>query len=327
MDGVTDAPFRRVVREIGQPDLIYTEFVNVEGLARGAVGMLRHFDFTEEERPIIAQLYGTEVASFRVAAQIVAALGFDGVDINMGCPAKKVAHRGAGAGLIRTPELAAEIITAVKQGVADWADGLKIDQIKTTSKLRRALVARVDVDAPRQLIPVSVKTRLGYDQSIIEDWATFLAQQDLHAIAIHGRTLKQAYTGLADWDELAKGFAAIRAVNPQTLVLGNGDVSSRADAVEKCARYGCDGALIGRAAVGNPWVFVDHEPTAAERVELAIKHAELFEELMGREAFPAYRRHLAAYIKGLPDAADLRRQLMQATDAAAVRRILSSNNF
>ena len=322
MDGVTDAPFRRVVREVGRPDLIYTEFVNVEGLARGAVSLLRHFDFDDNERPIIAQLYGTEVESFRVAAQIVTALGFDGVDINMGCPAKKVAHRGAGAGLIRTPELAAEIIAAVKQGVNDWANGLALDKIATTAKLRRELAQRVDDAAPRRVIPVSVKTRLGYDQSIIEEWAGFLAAQDLFAITIHGRTLKQAYTGEADWNELAKGFAAIRAVNKQTLVIGNGDVQSRADGVAKCQQYGCDGVLIGRAAVGNPWVFADHEPTDAERVTLAIKHAELFEQMMGRDAFPAYRRHLAAYIKGLPNAADLRRQLMQATDAAAVRRIL-----
>lgn len=321
MDGVTDAPFRQIVAEIGQPDVLYTEFVNVEGLARGAVNMLRHFDYTEAERPIIAQLYGTEVNSFRVAAQIVTALGFDGVDINMGCPAKKVAHRGAGAGLIKTPELAAEIIAAVKQGVADWADGLALKDIATTGKLRRALAERV-TDAPRRRIPVSVKTRLGYDQSIIEDWATFLAQQDLYAIAIHGRTLKQAYTGVADWDELAKGFAAVKKVNPHTITIGNGDVVSRADALARCDRYGCDGVLIGRAALGNPWAFIDHEPTTTERVDLAIRHAELFEQQLGVAAFPAFRRHLAAYIKGLPDAAALRHQLMQAVDAASVRQIL-----
>jgi nifR3 family TIM-barrel protein len=322
MDGVTDAPFRQIVSEVGRPDVLYTEFVNVEGLARGAVNMLRHFDFVATERPIIAQLYGTEVASFRTAAQIVAALGFDGVDINMGCPAKKVAHRGAGAGLIKSPELAAEIITAVKQGVADWAEGLEPKDIQTTGKLRRALAERVKKDATRRLIPVSVKTRLGYDQSIAVEWASFLARQDLYAITIHGRTLKQAYTGSADWSELAKGFAAIKKINSHTLVIGNGDVATRADGIEKCRQYGCDGVLIGRAALGNPWVFIDYEPTVAERIDLAVRHAVLFEELMGSAAFPAFRRHLAAYIKGLPNAASLRNQLMQTNSAAQVRELL-----
>ncbi len=327
MDGVTDDPFRQIVAEIGRPDLLYTEFVNVEGLARGAVTMLRHFSYKDAQRPIIAQLYGTEVESFRVAAQIVCALGFDGVDINMGCPAKKVAHRGAGAGLIRTPELAAEIITAVKLGVKDWAEGLSLTEIKTTGKMLRALEPLVIAESPRRVIPVSVKTRLGYEQSTIEEWAGFLARQDLFAIAIHGRTLKQAYTGEADWSELQKGFTAIREINPETLIIGNGDVTSRADAADKCQRYGCDGALIGRAAIGNPWAFVDYEPTAEERIALAIRHAELFEETLGASAFPGYRRHLAAYIKGLPNAAALRNQLMQASDAATVRTLLEGASY
>jgi len=324
MDGVTDAPFRQIVAEIGHPDFLYTEFVNVEGLARGAVQMLRHFDYTDLERPIIAQLYGTEVESFRTAAQIVTALGFDGVDINMGCPAKKVAHRGAGAGLIQNPDLAVEIIAAVKQGVADWAEGLQLKDIQTTGKLRRALAERADAKLARRIIPVSVKTRIGYDQPNIAEWVALLADQELYAIAIHGRTLKQAYSGSADWDELAKGFAAIRQHNSQTLVIGNGDVGSRAEAIDRCQLYGCDGVLIGRAAVGNPWVFIDHESTVEERVTLALRHAELFEELMGVSAFPAFRRHLGAYIKGLPNAASLRNELMQAPDAAAVRRLLGA---
>lgn len=329
MDGVTDVVFRQVVQEEGGPDLLYTEFVNVEGLSRGAVGMLGHLKYREGERPVIAQLYGTEPAAFRTAAQIVAALGFDGLDINMGCPAKKVAHRGAGAGLIRTPERAAEIVAACQAGVQDWAEGMLLSDISTTTKMHRGIQAARTAqglsrgaDWTRRLMPISAKTRLGYDHSVVEEWAAFLAEQPLAAIAVHGRTLKQMYTGAADWEELGKAFRSIRRQNPRIVVMGNGDVASRREAVQKCRDYGCDGVLIGRAGIGNPWVFRDHEPTIQERTELATRHAYLFEREFGPTAFSAYRRHLAAYIKGLPGAAALRNQLMQADSADAVAELL-----
>lgn len=329
MDGVTDAAFRDITASISHPDVMFTEFVTVEGVARGALRPLEAFMYTAVQRPIIAQVYGIEVPSFRVLAQIVAALGFDGLDINMGCPAKKVVHRGAGAGLIRNPDLAAQIIAASRQGLDEWQAGMKLDEIDVPAKVRRqieqyrTMAGVVDADT-RSRLPLSVKTRIGYDQPVIDEWFGFLATQPIEMISIHGRTLKQQYTGEANWENIAHAAQVIKKVNPAILVTGNGDVLSRGDALAHAEKYGVDGVLIGRAALGNPWVLTDHEPTDAERREIAIKHAKLFGELFPPQAFSAFRRHLAAYIKFMPNASAIRNQLMQVTDAASVEYILNT---
>jgi len=332
MDGVTDAAFRQITARLSHPDLMFTEFVTVEGVARGALRPLEAFRYTAVERPIVAQVYGTEVASFRVLAQIVAALGFDGLDINMGCPAKKVVHRGAGAGLILNPPLAAEIIAACRLGLDDWANGMSLADLPVRDKVKQQIelyrqAAGVTDDLTRNTLPLSVKTRIGYDQPVIEEWFGWLATQPLAMISIHGRTLKQQYTGEASWEQIATAARVIKQANPTILVVGNGDVSSRPEALEHAQRYGVDGVLVGRAALGNPWVLTDHVPTADERRAVAIEHAQLFAELFPPQAFSAFRRHLAAYIKSMPNASAIRSQLMQVTDAASVARILNSRTI
>jgi tRNA-dihydrouridine synthase B len=237
MDGVTDAAYRRISARHGRPDVVLTEFTNVEGLSRGAQLMLDDFIYSEEERPAVAQIYGGEPESFYKVTVLACALGFDGIDVNMGCPAKNVASRGCGAALIRNPELAKEILRAVKRGIADWADGISIDRLgmkpRMPIRVRRMNLERIGAEevGERRKIPLSVKTRIGYDKIVVEDWVKHLLEEEPVAITLHGRTLKQMYTGEADWEAIGRAAEVIHQT--PTLVLGNGDLISLAMAAEK----------------------------------------------------------------------------------------------
>lgn len=322
MDGVTDAVYRRFYAEQGKPDVIITEFVNVEGLARGAVSMLDHLIYDEIERPVVAQIYGVELDSFYKVALVCCELGFDGIDINMGCPATKVARRGSGAGMIKIPDHARDVVLTVKRAVADWAGGQTMEGAELRPKLIRAVTFRAPV-APvlRRLLPVSVKTRIGYDTVVTESWIGNLLETEPANISLHGRTLKQLYSGAADWEEIGK--AARLCKNTGTSFLGNGDIKSLADAREKIARYDLDGVLIGRATFGNPWFFKDRSPTPAEAAKLAVHHSELFERVFPDRRFFIMRKHLGWMMRGFDGARELRTELMQAENAADVKRILS----
>src|SRR2546428_3204969 len=202
MDGVTDAVARSMAVRYGRPDLTITEFVAVEGLTHGAVALLEDLRYDEGERPVVAQLYGVDPAAFREAAAIATALGFDAIDVNMGCPASSVARRGAGAALIQTPDHARAIIRAVRAGIADWADGRSLDELVSHRKVRRVVKERAVRfgEASRRVLPVSVKTRFRYAEVVGARWHRELAREEPVAITLHGRTLKQMYSGSADWD-------------------------------------------------------------------------------------------------------------------------------
>jgi tRNA-dihydrouridine synthase len=327
MDGVTDAVARRMARRCGRPDMTITEFVAVEGLVHGAVGLLDDFlydDGAPGARPVVAQVYGADPAAFRQAAAIATALGFDGVDVNMGCPAASVAARGAGAALIKTPELAREIVRATRAGIDDWANGGRLERIVPHAKVRRVVAERAARfgDTTRRRIPVSVKTRVGYDEVEAERWVAELALEAPAAITFHGRTLRQLYAGRADWDAIGRAAEVVRGSG--VLVLGNGDLADRADAVGRAASYRLDGALIGRATVGNPWVLSDRVASTAERLGAAIEHAEEFERQRWRRPFVAVRRHLYGYCRGFEGAVELRRRLMLAPNAAECRRLIEA---
>ncbi|HCU25787.1 MAG TPA: hypothetical protein DF383_12285 [Deltaproteobacteria bacterium] len=344
MDGVTDAPFRFIAAKYGKPDLILTEFVNVEGLARNAVVMLEDFLYTESERPIVAQIYGSEPESFYKIAVLVCALGFDGIDINMGCPAKNVASRGCGAALIRTPDLAKEILRQVKRGVRDWAEGREVEDLglkpRMALRVQRMNAERNAAKPPeRKTLPVSVKTRIGYDSVVVEDWVRHLLEEEPAAISLHGRTLKQMYTGAADWEAIARATEIIH--QSSTLALGNGDILSLADAAEKIRASGVDGVLIGRAAMGNPWIFAEKDAwknkwsaaektplsesivATAERFSVLLEHSRYFEQVKGPERFSAMRKHFGHYCKGLRGAAELRNKMFQSHSSAEVGEILA----
>lgn len=321
MDGITDASFRHILAKHGKPDVMYTEFVNVEGLARGAVKMLNHFIYEKSEHPIVAQIYGIEIESFYKVALMACYLGFDGVDINMGCPANKVARRNSGAGLIRVPDQAKKIIRIVKKAVQDWSEGITLEEADIRPKNINALKTMKPRAGARKKIPVSVKTRTGIDAIIAEDWVKILLEEEPAVIAMHGRTLKQMYSGEANWEVLGKVAKIVKKT--KTLFLGNGDIKTLDDAKQKIETYGTDGVLIGRATCGNPWFFKNHEPTPQERAKVAVEHCRYYEKVVGGTAFYSLRSHLGWYIKGFDGAKDLRIRLMLSNSTAEVEQIFN----
>jgi tRNA-dihydrouridine synthase len=345
MDGVTDAPFRLTVAMQGRPDVIFTEFTSVMDVCRGPAHMLSSLVYSEAERPVVAQLYGKDPDVFYQAAHIVCELGFDGLDINMGCPSRNVASSGSGAGLIRTPDLAHEIMRAARRGIADWAAGqsltgagLKESRAEMIRAMNRRRPVQTDLPAPRRTIPLSVKTRIGYDTVIVERWIEHLLAEQPVAISVHGRTLEQMYRGAADWSAIER--AAQLARQTDTLLLGNGDVQSLQDLVRRVRQHGVHGVLVGRGALGEPWLFRRKEaaraavndparvverdsPPREERFRVMLDHARQYEALLDRQCFPRMRKHLGWYCKGFPSAAAMRAAMVRASSSEDVARMVA----
>jgi nifR3 family TIM-barrel protein len=329
MDGVTDPAFRFIVARHGKPDVQFTEFINVNEICHGAEAAWRQLRYADVERPVLAQIYGAEPDLFYQVAQVVCELGFDGVDINMGCPSRSVSARGCGAALIKNPPLARAIIRAVQCGVRDWASGRRIETIGLRSKVaeRVAALAEGRASGGRSLVPVSIKTRLGYDSVVIEDWVSTLVEERPEAISIHGRTLTQMYRGQADWSAIARAAKLVRET--PTLVLGNGDVETMADLVARVQETHVHGVLIGRGALGNPWIFREKRGQSPfpvplqERFRVALEHARYFEALGGASRFAAMRKHLGWYCKGFPGAAETRSRMFRTTCSQDVERVLA----
>ncbi len=316
MDGITDAPFRQITARYGRPDLMMTEFVSVEALCRGIPNALLDLTFDEIERPIVAQIYGAEPEDFFHAAQIVGALKFDGLDINMGCPAKGVAGRGCGAALINDPGRAVAILRAARQGLDVWAEGEALSDVA-------ASILPLSVGfTPRRSLPLSVKTRIGYDHVQIRKWMNILLSERPAAITLHGRTLKQGYGGAACWETIAEAAEIARGTG--TLIVGNGDVASHEDALNRVRETGVDGVLIGRAALGRPWIFNPAFCTDTQQtLQIALEHARLFEVLRGMRRFAGMRKHLGWYCRGFSGASALRAQMVRATHAREVECLLA----
>lgn len=346
MDGVTDASFRFITARHGGPDVALTEFVNVETAFYSLRSLTNDLTYSEIERPVVAQLYGHTPEMFYKVAHIVCALGFDGLDINMGCPAKKVTAKGSGAALIRQPELACAIIRAACRGIRDWSEGQTLGDLRIHPELIENVTnsnrLRTGLDSPpeRRTIPVSVKTRIGYDHVIVEDWVRTLAAERPAVISLHGRTLKQGYKGNADWDAIARAATVCR--NSETLILGNGDLQDLDDVYRRVRETGVDGALLGRAAQGNPWIFRSknrvkrarsyHDDAArgsgsislGERFRVILEHSRHFETHWGRQCFVGMRKHLAWYCKGFPKAAELRAQMVRVNNTGEVAERLAN---
>ena len=342
MDGVTDIAFRHVIATHGRPDVIFTEFTNVHDICQGRVMGWEPLRYTHGQHPIVAQLYGKEPLLFYQAAHVVSELGFDGLDINMGCPSKNVASSGCGAGLIRTPELALDIMAATERGLRDWAGGQTLAEAGLkpgiVENVRMARAAQDHPAPPRAALPLSVKTRLGYDSVIIKEWSACLAQGQPQVISIHGRTLKQMYRGDADWDAIAEAAAQIRRQG--ILVLGNGDIGSLNESIARILASEVDGILIGRAALGNPWIFHGKdvireavrtraqypvpEPAVSreDRFDMILKHAHTFERFHDVSRFPRMRKHLGWYCSGFPHAAALRAEMVKTNNSGDVGQLL-----
>jgi nifR3 family TIM-barrel protein len=340
MDGVTDASFRFITAKHGGPDVTLTEFVNAENSFYAPQTLIKDLTYSEMERPAVAQVYGHTPEMFYKFGHIVCELGFDGLDINMGCPAKKVAARGSGAALILTPKLAQSIIRTARQGIQDWCEGqtlreLGIDQeliqmIRTVNRLRSGM----ETSPRRRIIPVSVKTRLGYDRIVVDEWIQTLLEEKPAAISLHGRTLKQKYTGSADWEAIARAVELSK--NSGTLILGNGDLRDMRGVYGRIRESGVDGVLVGRATQGNPWIFrakgqvkhalrsksetcIDHPPVGlGERFQVILEHSKHFERHWGLSSFVGIRKHLAWYCKASPRASELRSRMVRLNNVKEV---------
>src|SRR3989344_7671038 len=340
MADVTDAAFRRIVAKYGKtknnaPYVTFTEFVSCDGLcSSGKNNLLPILKYTEKERPIVAQVFGAKPENFYESAKFIKKFGFDGIDINMGCPDKKMIKQGAGAALMQNHELAQKIIKETKKGVGN--------------------------------IPVSVKTRIGYDKydkKEFKKWLTALLECEIAAITIHARTKKEMSLVPAKWEVVAE---AVKIRNEffdnkkdKTLILGNGDVQSAADAAEKARISGAAGGMTGRAVFGNPWLFASEKkimsfatPFATRRREkskfsaenyasrandiiffrdlklsILLEHTKLFEKINKGRKFNVMKKHFKSYVSGFPGAKELRIKLMACKNAKEVELVLKNYHY
>jgi nifR3 family TIM-barrel protein len=295
MADVTDIAFRQIIAKYGKPNVFYTEFVSADGLcSKGRDNLLPHLKFKKNEHPIVVQFFGAKPENFYECAKLANKLGFDGIDINMGCPDKKVEKQGGGAALMKNPKLAREIIRAAKQGAGK--------------------------------LPVSIKTRIGYSDNILKTWLPELLEEKPAAICIHARTRKEMSETQAHWDAIAEAVKI--AQGSGVLIIGNGDVKNLDDAREKAKATGADGIMIGRGAFGNPWFFnkkikIENLPLS-KRFKAMVEHAFLFEKfLRDIKNFNVMKKHFKAYVSGFDEAKRLRIQLMKIKNATEVQNIIN----
>lgn len=325
MDGVTDSAYRYITKKYGNPDIIFTEFTNVIGLSMAGHHVLKDFHYDKSQKPIVAQIYGKDPEYFYHAAKIACELDFDAVDINMGCPAKNVASSGSGAALIRTPELAREIIAATKEGVQHWVDNGELTGLPTKTKNAiKKLKLEIGVDiSERKLIPVSVKTRIGFSEPTTESWIQTLVKENPAWISLHGRTLKQMYTGFADWNEIKKAVEIT-----DIPILANGDIKTYEDFQRVLEVTGAYGGLIGRGSYGNPWIFKGkkfEDISLNEKIQVLLDHTKRFIELNpDPKAFVQMRKHFGWYIKGFDGAKEAREQLMRTNNITDVEQVVQA---
>ena len=299
MANVTDYAFRTIITKYGKPDVIWTEFVSADGLmSAGQKKLLFDLQYSNKERPIVAQLFTGHPEIMKEAAVLIGELGFDGLDINMGCPDRAVEKQGGGASLMKNPKLAIDVLNAARSGLEDF------------------------------LIPVSVKTRLGYNK-IDLDWIRLLLEQKLPALTIHLRTRKEMSDVPAHWETMTEIVKMRNEISPETLIIGNGDIDSLRSAREMIEKYGCDGVMIGRGIFGKPWLF-DRKikgssimKTPEERLNILLEHTKLFEKTFkGKKNFDVMKKHFKAYVSVWDGAKELRIQLMNAKNAKEVSQII-----
>lgn len=296
MADVTDAAFRRIIAKYGKPDVTWTEFVSADGLSRaapeGKKKLLKDLEYTDAERPIVAQLFTSNPEYMFNAAKLCKELGFDGIDINMGCPDQGVNRQGAGAALIKDPARAREVIRAAKDG----ASGL----------------------------PVSVKTRLGWNMDELEVWLPELLAEKPVLVTVHARTRKEMSKVPARWERVKRAVEIRNELGSKTLIFGNGDARDIAHARELIHETGADGVMLGRAIFGNPWLFSEKVPTLEEKLRVMVEHTKLFEELLGGvKNFNIMKKHYRAYVKDFDGATELRARLMETQSAREVERIVN----
>ena len=327
MSDVTDIAFRSMLAKYGKNRenrdriVFWTEFVAADGLCNKlAKKKLAHIlKFSERERPIVAQVFGANPLNMKKACQYIASLGFEGIDINMGCPDKSVVSQGAGAGLIKTPQLARKIIEAAHAGI----------------------------ESAGQHIPVSVKTRVGFNKEEIDTWIPELLKENISALTIHLRTAKELSLVPANWEHMKKIKELIKKSGKEVLLIGNGDVKDLEDAENKALKYGCDGVMIGRGVFGNPWFFSKNLPinsdnelintdkhirvdqktiSVNQRLAALVEHTQIFDKELSKpkhKSFAVMKKHFKAYVNDFPGAKELRVKLIETENAKQVEEIIN----
>jgi len=305
MADVTDAAFRRLIAKYGKPDVMWTEFVSADGLVRateeGKRKLMKDLIFSNEERPIVAQLFSATPQYMQQAAALCRELGFNGIDINMGCPDKSIEKQGAGAAMIKNPQNARAVIRAAKIGAGN--------------------------------LPVSVKTRIGYNKDELETWIPELLAENPAVLTVHARTRKEMSLVPARWEHIKRAVEIRDKMGSDTLIFGNGDVLNVEDARQKAMESGADGVMLGRAIFGNPWLFSDYDSKRKKIIddpkvilhtlEVLLEHTKLFEELLGdTKNFAVMKKHYKAYVSGFDNSKELRMKLMEANNSGEVEMVI-----
>ncbi len=325
MADVTDASFRRIFAQYGKPDVTWTEFVSADGLflrphteastapstefkriaLEHGVGadqpLLHDLVYSDIEKPIVAQFFSRDADRMRRAAELSRALGFDGIDINMGCPADVICNQGAGAAMIKEPEHAVALIQATIAGAGD--------------------------------LPVSVKTRVGYHKKEIETWIPALLTSGITALSVHLRTRSEMSKVDAHWEYMQEIVALRNTHAPHVLIIGNGDITSREEGIRRVTESGCDGIMVGRGIFGNPWLF--HPTITKESLEpnfiadVLAEHTFLFEHFLGGvKSFALMKKHFKSYLETIPESKQLRIELIEKGNTyTEVRSILATHGF
>ena len=300
MEDVTDIVFRQMIKEVSSPDVFFTEFVNCEGLmSEGRKALIHRLKNSPTQPYTVAQIWGLVPENFKKTSMLIEEMGFDGVDINMGCPQRNITKTGACSALIKTPTLAKEMIEATKSGLKN--------------------------------IPVSVKTRIGFNKIETEEWVGFLLKQNLAALTIHLRTTKEQSKVPAHWEEMPKIIELRNKISPDTVIIGNGDMRNYDDIVDKSKKYNMDGGMIGRGIFTDLNAFSktpkkDLEQT--DRINLCIKHIKLFENTWKEtKRYELLKKYYKIYITNFDGAKELRARLMETKGfEEALNILLSSNN-
>ena len=273
---------------------MWTEFVSADGLFLGGKeALIKDLAYSEEERPIVAQLFTSSPERMEKAAALAVELGFDGFDINMGCPDRSIEKQGSGAAHIKDPENAIAVIEAAKRGT-------------------------------RGKIPVSVKTRVGYNKNELKEWLPKILKAKPALVTIHARTRKEMSKVPADWSRVEEAVLIRDSIDKDILIFGNGDVFNKEEGMQRLEETGCDGIMIGRGIFGNPWLFGDRKKedlSTTEILRVMIEHTKLYEEMLPHKNFAIMKKHYKAYVNGFDGAKELRVKLMESKTSQEIEKL------
>lgn len=301
MEDVTDHPFRLLISSLAPPDLFFTEFMSVEGYDSldGRSRVARRLVKNDQDSPIIAQIWGLDEGAFYRTAQDLSKMGFDGIDLNLGCPIKKIIKKGACSGMIGSSDKVRSIIDSIRSG------------------------------APH--LPISIKTRIGIDDYSLSDWISFLPTLDIDAVTLHLRTQKQLSIGPAHWEYMSEIVSTMKKINPNLIIIGNGDIYSVKHLDNLALENGMDGGMIGRAVFLNPFIFSSNPErwqsfSGTERLKILIKHVDLYDQVysnsQGSGGWNRLKRFFKIYINDFAGAAEIRSELMKTNNTDDFKRLL-----